>query len=74
MESRKDLPARISVLESAAADWANERNTLGEYYKRVDFLMSWYWRVAGVVIALGIVNTMLIMWGRVVDYYYVVKP
>jgi hypothetical protein len=76
-ESRKNLPAAIDALEKRTAKCNLEcEHHTGEtksYFKKVDFLMTWYGRAAALIFAITVLNTILVLLGRVIDFQYTVR-
>jgi hypothetical protein len=77
-ESRKTLPAAIDALEKRTAKCNLEcEHHTGEtksYFKKVDFLMTWYGRGAAIIFAFQILIALMVLLGRIIDIEYTLKP
>lgn len=77
MDQRRTLPEQIAEIRKIADDYEREKLVNAqfreEYGKKTDFLMTWYWRIAGATLALVAINTLLVLLGRIIDWEYLLK-
>ena len=77
-ESRRTLPDRINALETKTASCQqscqHKSATAEGYFKKVDFLMTWYGRGAALIFSLNVLIAIMVFLGRYVDIKYVLRP
>lgn len=76
--ARKDLPKDIQDLkDKTTKDHTDCEHHTAEtrlYFKKVDFLMTWYGRGAAFIFAFQILIAAMVLLGRIIDIKYTIKP
>ena len=77
-ESRKGLPAAIAALETRTAkcnlECEHHTGETKEYFKKTDFLMTWYGRGAALIFSINVLIAIMVLAGRIIDIEYTIKP
>ena len=77
-EARKDLPEKIRELQEKTAKCGQaceyQKSESRGYFKKVDFLMTWYGRGAALIFAFQILIAGMVLLGRIIDIEYTLKP
>ena len=77
-ESRKGLPGAIAALEARTAkcnlECEHHTGETKEYFKKTDFLMTWYGRGAALIFSINVLIAIMVLAGRIIDIEYTIKP
>jgi hypothetical protein len=77
-ESRKGLPAAIVALETRTAkcniECEHHTGETKEYFKKTDFLMTWYGRGAALLFSINVLIAIMVLLSGIVDIQYIIKP
>lgn len=77
-EARKNLPLDIQELKDRTARCGIECNhhttETKSYFKKVDFLMTWYGRGAALIFAFQLLIAAMLLLSQIVDVKYSLKP
>jgi hypothetical protein len=78
MDARKDIPKELQIVKDQTArchlECDHHTTETKSYFKKVDFLMTWYGRAAALLFAFQILIAIMVLLGRIVDVEYTMKP
>lgn len=76
-ESRKDIPRDIQDLKEKTAkcniECRHHTEKTEVYFKKVDFLMTWYGRASALIVAFQVLILILVAVGRYIDVEFVAQ-
>jgi hypothetical protein len=76
--ARKDIPKDIQDLKDRTSkcsiECVHHTTETKTYFRKVDFLMTWYGRAAALLFAFQILIAIMVLLGRIIDIEYTMKP
>ena len=71
MAARQKLPDRVEnsekEIEKIKTRQDNDEEKNSKTRKQNEFLMTWYWRISGILLFLTAINFLLVLYGRYID-------
>lgn len=71
MNARQTLPQRLDdhekEIEKIKITRDHDEEANSKTRKQNEFLMTWYWRIAGIILFLTALNFILVLYGRYID-------